>query len=76
VSALAQDFSYSQDFTEMTLLQRASRTTEELLRFNEAALAWLSFPLEQLKIREQMFSGKSCSKEYTRNLSEAVLVWF
>jgi hypothetical protein len=26
---------------------------EELLRFSEAAFAWLSFPLEHLKIREK-----------------------
>jgi hypothetical protein len=37
----------------MNLLQRASRTPEELLRFSEAALAWLSFPLDHLKIPEK-----------------------
>jgi hypothetical protein len=35
------------------LLQCASRTPEELLRFSEAALASFSFPLGHLKIREK-----------------------
>jgi hypothetical protein len=64
--ALAQEFSQEQDFPERNLHQRASITPEELLRFSEGALVWLSFPLEHLKISKKMLSGKSGSKEYLR----------
>jgi hypothetical protein len=53
VCALAQDFSQELDFLERNLIQCASRTPEELLRFSEAAPACLSFPLEQVKIRKK-----------------------
>jgi hypothetical protein len=48
-----QDSSQEQDFPKINLLQRGSRNPEELLKFGEAALAWFSFPLEHLKIREK-----------------------
>jgi hypothetical protein len=62
-----------QDLPERNLILRDSRSQEELLRFSEAALEWFSFPLEHLKICEQMLSRKSCYKEYPRKWSEAAL---
>jgi hypothetical protein len=62
VCALAQDSSQEQDFPESNFLQRGSRTPEELLKFNEAALAWFSFPLEHLKIRKKCCPGNPAIK--------------
>jgi hypothetical protein len=56
VCAVAQDFE-EQDFPERNLLQRASRTPQELLRCSEAALVWFSFLSEHLKINEKMLSS-------------------
>jgi hypothetical protein len=69
-----------QDFPKSNLLQHGSRTCsrtpDKLLRFSELALAWLSFLRKHLKIREKMFSGKSCSKVNTEKRSVAALAWF
>jgi hypothetical protein len=62
VCTLAQDFLQEQDFPERNLLQRASRTLEELLRFSETAQAWFSFPLDQLKIRKKCCPGSPAPK--------------
>jgi hypothetical protein len=60
---LAQDSSQEQFFPESNLLQRGSRTPEELLRFGEAALTWFSFLWEHIKFCKKVLSEKSCSKE-------------
>jgi hypothetical protein len=59
---LAQNSSQEQDFPESNLLQRGSRTPEELMRFSEADLAWFSFPLEHQKIRRKCSLGNPASK--------------
>jgi hypothetical protein len=74
VCALAQDSFQEQDLPVSNLLQRGS--PEELLKFSEPALARFSFPMEHLKIREKMLSGKSCSTKYPGKWSEAALPWF
>jgi hypothetical protein len=63
----AQDFSQEQDFPERNLLQRASGAPEELLRFSEVALAWLSFPLEHLKIRKKCPLGNPAPKSICKS---------
>jgi hypothetical protein len=58
------------------LLQRASRSPEELLRFRETILEWLSFPLDHLKIRKNDLREILLQRVYCKRCKIRLLTFY